>query len=246
MLKTSLAAGLLACALAAPAFAQTAPATPPAANSAAQGASVKFMERMEASQFRGSDLMGRTVYNEQNENIGDIGDVIAGREGQIQAVIIDVGGFLGIGTSEVAVPFSSLRFEDAAAGEAATGAGTSANSAATSASGPDGSATGRSATEMATRNPSDVGGTGTAPTNNNNPANNNTTGTNATATNPAGTNTGTAANGNAQSGTPAVAADASRSSTLPQRIVLASTRQELESAPKFDDSAARPDGQSAN
>lgn len=226
MLKTSMTAGLLAIAMAAPAFAQTAPATAPTANSAAAGgASVQFMERMEATQFRGSDLMGRTVYNEQNENIGNIGDVVASREGQIQAVIIDVGGFLGIGASEVAVPFASLRFESAPSNVAGA---------------PGTSATGRSAAEIATRNPSDVGGTGTAPT--------------APTDNMAGTNpassTNAAANTDATTGTvsPEVnaASDASASSTLPERIILASTRQELESAPKFNDAAARPDGQSAN
>jgi putative membrane protein len=62
-----------------------------------------------------SDLTGATVYGANNENIGDISDVVLDREGNVVAVIVGVGGFLGIGEKSVAIPFDAL--EIAAAGE---------------------------------------------------------------------------------------------------------------------------------
>jgi sporulation protein YlmC with PRC-barrel domain len=207
MLKTSLTAGLLACAMAAPAFAQTATpaAEPPAAAGQMQSGAITYMERIETTQFRGSDLMGRTVYNEQNENIGNIGDVVLDRQGQIQGVVIDVGGFLGLGASEVAVPFTALRFEPAAAGSQMAATNTAEGRAATTGTATDGAAT----NNMAAPN--------------------------------AGTNNEMAANNaNAQPAT-----DASSDSTLLDRVILATTRQDLENAPKFDDAPARQDGESS-
>jgi hypothetical protein len=52
-----------------------------------------------------------TVYGSDDENIGEVSDVILakdGSKGAIEAVILDVGGFLGIGEKPVAVSFDSL------------------------------------------------------------------------------------------------------------------------------------------
>ncbi|MCP1199746.1 PRC-barrel domain-containing protein [Notoacmeibacter sp. MSK16QG-6] len=49
------------------------------------------------------ELIGTTVYGQDEENLGEIGDVILGEDKAIEAYIIDVGGFLGIGEKPVAI-----------------------------------------------------------------------------------------------------------------------------------------------
>lgn len=56
------------------------------------------------------ELTGTTVYGSGDENIGSIGDVILSDSGEVDAVIIDFGGFLGMGTKPVAVGFDNLTF----------------------------------------------------------------------------------------------------------------------------------------
>src|SRR4029453_18696071 len=60
--------------------------------------------------WRASKLSGLNVYNEQNEKIGDISDVILDKSGKAAAVIIGVGGFLGMGEHLVSVPFDKFRW----------------------------------------------------------------------------------------------------------------------------------------
>jgi sporulation protein YlmC with PRC-barrel domain len=60
-------------------------------------------------QFMASNLMDRTVYGSDGNSLGDINDVIVDRNGNIAAVVIGVGGFLGIGEKDVAVPFNRLQ-----------------------------------------------------------------------------------------------------------------------------------------
>lgn len=55
-------------------------------------------------------LIGTTVYGAGEENVGEIGDVILSDSGEIDSVIIDVGGFLGIGEKQVAVGMDNLQF----------------------------------------------------------------------------------------------------------------------------------------
>ena len=62
-----------------------------------------------------TDLLGRTVYNgtsEESEAIGDVNDFTVGPDGQIQAVVIGVGGFLGLGEKNVAIEYGLVKFED--------------------------------------------------------------------------------------------------------------------------------------
>ena len=56
------------------------------------------------------DFIGTTVYGANDENVGEIGDVVLSEDGKVDAVIIDVGGFLGIGEKEVAVGMDNLKF----------------------------------------------------------------------------------------------------------------------------------------
>jgi sporulation protein YlmC with PRC-barrel domain len=79
-------------------------------SSASQG---QFMTQMQSNQMMASDLIGTRVVSANNESIGDINDVIVDRNGQAVAAVVGVGGFLGIGEKDVAVPFNSLEFASA-------------------------------------------------------------------------------------------------------------------------------------
>jgi sporulation protein YlmC with PRC-barrel domain len=56
-------------------------------------------------------LIGTKVYSPNDENVGEVGDVLFDKSGQIDAVIIDVGGFLGVGEKPVAVQFDTLNVQ---------------------------------------------------------------------------------------------------------------------------------------
>ncbi len=50
----------------------------------------------------------QNVYDPSNAKIGEIADVLVGKDGKVEAFIVSVGGFLGIGEKDVAVPFSAV------------------------------------------------------------------------------------------------------------------------------------------
>ena len=56
------------------------------------------------------DLIGTTVYGANEENVGSVEDIILSDDGEVEAVIVDVGGFLGIGAKEVALGMDNLEF----------------------------------------------------------------------------------------------------------------------------------------
>jgi sporulation protein YlmC with PRC-barrel domain len=60
---------------------------------------------------RASKVIGSAVYNDHNDKVGSIDDIVIPKQGsgQLEAVI-SVGGFLGIGTKYVAVPYNELKF----------------------------------------------------------------------------------------------------------------------------------------
>jgi sporulation protein YlmC with PRC-barrel domain len=116
-LLTCVAASAL---FAAPAFAQTNPAPTPApapstnqpamSQPGASGGAGTFIATRPTDQFRASDLTGERVYGANNENIGEVNDVLLDRTGKVTAVIVGVGGFLGIGEKDVALPMTALQF----------------------------------------------------------------------------------------------------------------------------------------
>ncbi|MBA1158154.1 PRC-barrel domain-containing protein [Microvirga mediterraneensis] len=73
----------------------------------------QFMTQMQSNQIMASDLIGTRVVSANNESIGDVNDVILDRNGQVMAAVVGVGGFLGIGEKNVAVPFNALEFMSA-------------------------------------------------------------------------------------------------------------------------------------
>jgi len=111
MLTKYAVAGVAASALlASVAFAQSPSATTDKATTAAPAAA------SDTSSFRGSwrtsKLVGLNVYNDSNESIGSVNDLLTDKSGDIKAVVIGVGGFLGIGEHLVAVPLDKVKFVD--------------------------------------------------------------------------------------------------------------------------------------
>jgi sporulation protein YlmC with PRC-barrel domain len=51
----------------------------------------------------------QAVYDPKENKIGDIDDVLVDKDGRITALVIGVGGFLGVGEKDVAVPFSAVK-----------------------------------------------------------------------------------------------------------------------------------------
>ena len=60
--------------------------------------------------WRASKIAGLNVYNDKNESVGEINDLLTDKSGSIKAVVIGVGGFLGVGEHLVAVPFDKVKF----------------------------------------------------------------------------------------------------------------------------------------
>ncbi len=69
------------------------------------------------SKLTADNLMGTTVYGPNDQTVGDIGDIALSKDGKVDAVIIDVGGFLGIGEKPVAVAMDNLEFMQDANGK---------------------------------------------------------------------------------------------------------------------------------
>ncbi|MGV1761302.1 PRC-barrel domain-containing protein [Rhizobium sp. P44RR-XXIV] len=61
-----------------------------------------------ADQISAKTYMGQSVYNGQNESIGSINDLILQKQGGVVAAVVGVGGFLGMGQKNVAVPFDKI------------------------------------------------------------------------------------------------------------------------------------------
>jgi sporulation protein YlmC with PRC-barrel domain len=129
MLAKHLALALLGTTLiAAPALAQTNPpagstTAPPAGSMPAPSAGDRSFGATEPArmdtgnwrtqeqpgQWRASKLEGLDIYNQNNEKIGDISELLVDSSGKIQAVVVGVGGFLGIGERDVAIPFEQIK-----------------------------------------------------------------------------------------------------------------------------------------
>jgi hypothetical protein len=120
--------------------------------SAAGAESGRFITQQQQNQWRASRLIGVDVYGSDNEKIGDINEVLVDRSGNADAVVLGVGGFLGIGEKNVALPFNAFEWqmEDnrrtasaSGTGSGAGGSGSAARSGDTAATGSTASTSGR-------------------------------------------------------------------------------------------------------
>jgi hypothetical protein len=101
-----LAAGVI------PVVAQVSPSTPPATSpptAAAPGQLLYYSHT--PGEMRASKLVGHNVKNAANETIGEINELILDKDGRVVAVVVGVGGFLGIGQREVALDYKSLNIK---------------------------------------------------------------------------------------------------------------------------------------
>lgn len=156
-----------------------------------------------------SDLKGKSVYTSAGESIGSISDVLVSQDGSVNAVILGVGGFLGINEKDVAVDFSALQL----------GQNEGQQAAAAPVSGETTASTNNTSSPSAKTNTQ--GGAGMGAQQQNTAA--------ARPTDKAKSGDQTAANSAGQS-----AGDAKKGEDgLPQRIVLNVTREQLEQAPAF-------------
>jgi sporulation protein YlmC with PRC-barrel domain len=124
MRKSLMAAASAAALLALPAWAQTttqpsgtqppattapsapaaAPATPAPGHTVTEG-----QQQLPETHMLGSDLIGASVTNTNGDSIGKTSDVLVDKDTKtVDAVVIDVGGFLGIGSKSVAIPLDKL------------------------------------------------------------------------------------------------------------------------------------------
>jgi hypothetical protein len=97
------AAASLAVVLSAPAYSQGAPQTVTL---------MKVDPQTLAKGYRTSKVVGSTVVNDANESVGSIDDLIVTPGGQTPFAVLSVGGFLGLGTKYVVVPFTALKIVD--------------------------------------------------------------------------------------------------------------------------------------
>jgi hypothetical protein len=119
-MKRSAVAALAILTLSSPAFAQTKDAATNAANSSDQ-----YYVSTEKGDFHASKLIGSRVYateaavdadaavesvNKEWDDIGEVNNIVVGRDGTVKAVVVGVGGFLGLGEKNIAVKMNELKF----------------------------------------------------------------------------------------------------------------------------------------
>lgn len=84
----------------------------PAASAMAQSDNanqkVEFLTQQQPSEQLVSNLMDVTVENSAGDELGDVNDLVIGKDGNLTGVVIGVGGFLGVGEKNVAVPYNSV------------------------------------------------------------------------------------------------------------------------------------------
>ncbi len=95
--------------------------TPPPAEKMAPAADTMSHQ----GQWRASKVVGLKIYNDGNESLGSVNDLLLDNQGRITTAVIGVGGFLGMGEHYVAVPFEKIKWvnEPAPAATASTSGG---------------------------------------------------------------------------------------------------------------------------
>ena len=116
MSKTTMTAAFaLMLAAAVPAYAQSSssstasPSASSPSTSASSASTHVTATQLQPGQIRATQMDGSTVYDAQNQKVGDVKDIILDRDGKVAAVVLDVGAFLGIGGKNVAIGMSDLK-----------------------------------------------------------------------------------------------------------------------------------------
>jgi sporulation protein YlmC with PRC-barrel domain len=87
---------------------------PPASAAAAAQDNTQFVTSVPADALSISTYYNEDVYDNQDNKIGDVNDILLDKDGRVSTVIIGVGGFLGVGEKDVAVPFTALKVAEKA------------------------------------------------------------------------------------------------------------------------------------
>jgi sporulation protein YlmC with PRC-barrel domain len=112
MLRTIMAATAVSALALTSAFAQSttpAPAPSAATPSTAAVTNANFIARQAPDQWLASKFRGTDVIGAKDEKIGDVGDILFDKNGTIVGYVIGVGGFLGIGSKNVAIAPASFQ-----------------------------------------------------------------------------------------------------------------------------------------
>lgn len=64
---------------------------------------------IQPDQFRATKMIGSTVYDVHNRDIGKVKDLVVDKDGRVAAVVVDVGSFLGVGGKHVALNISDIK-----------------------------------------------------------------------------------------------------------------------------------------
>lgn len=73
-----------------------------------------YLSSVPANGAHASNLIGAEVKTANNEDIGEVGDLIIGSNGQVLAIVVSVGGFLGMGEKDVAISWDHVTRSGAA------------------------------------------------------------------------------------------------------------------------------------
>lgn len=142
MFKRQIAATSLALALmSATAIAQTtapAPSAAPAAPSVpaatpATGTTIAPANMSWQGKWRSTQLIGVDIYGPNNEKVGDVTEVLFDKTGRIEMITVGVGGFLGMGQKDVAIPFAQVNWSEQPIASAAPAGGAMAPAGSTAA-----------------------------------------------------------------------------------------------------------------
>lgn len=87
----------------------TSPAPSPAPGASAQSGAAPAVTQQKPDQYLASKFRGTDVVSTDNQKIGDVTDILFDKNGKIEAYIVSVGGFLGIGAKDVALEPSKFQ-----------------------------------------------------------------------------------------------------------------------------------------
>jgi len=82
------------------------------AGSTRLGVSVEEVKIVASGWSSKKQILGKTVFNENNEKVGKIDDLIVAPTGELSFVIIGAGGFAGVGRHDVAIPVQQIQLQD--------------------------------------------------------------------------------------------------------------------------------------
>ena len=122
-MRTFILAGLLATALAVPVLAQDKPQ-----HSSPAPTAQSTTPKPQGEMWRSSKVIGLNVYNDKNEKLGDINEILIDKSGKVDGIVIGVGGFLGMGEHDIMVEMSKLKFVNEPARTSSTAASTTSGS----------------------------------------------------------------------------------------------------------------------